>query len=106
MMTVDSVRAALAEHGGLPELDACSSPRPARCAPRPEAVTRRHATARRARILRPLQEQVHAEALSADPSRAAASAIAGALIDASDRIANSLDTLAAEIRRQTRPRTA
>jgi hypothetical protein len=49
--------------------------------------------------LRPLQEEL-AESLAGHPERAGGVETATTLIDASDRITNSLDTLIGELRRQ------
>ncbi len=98
VLAVEAVRGALPQTGERPELDefmsladqvlvgceqAVRSGRPPRSVPR----------------LRPAQEQL-AKALIAQPQRAGGVEIAGVLIDACDRIANSLDTLASELRRQ------
>ncbi len=98
MLTVDAVRAALHEAGAVPELDelmrladqvldcceqAVRSGRPPRSVPK----------------LRPAQERL-AKVLIAQPQRIGGLETAGALIDACDRITNSLDTLAGELRRQ------
>lgn len=55
--------------------------------------------------LRPVQEQLHA-ALMRDPDRFGGPATAGAIDDASDRLANGIDTLLAGIRRNGAPTAA
>jgi hypothetical protein len=49
--------------------------------------------------LRPVQESFRPVARE-QPDRVGGAEVAGALLDATDRVANSLDTLAAEVRRQ------
>ena len=56
----------------------------------------------RCRPSAPVQERC-TEVIVADPSRVGGTAAAGALADASDRMANSLDTLISELRRQLGP---
>jgi uncharacterized membrane protein YccC len=98
MLTVDAVRGALPDLGAAPELgefmalaaaalDCCEqsirSGQPPRCVPQ----------------LRPAQERL-VTALAEGPMRASDVETAGALVDASDRITDSLDTLVSELRRQ------
>jgi uncharacterized membrane protein YccC len=98
LMTVDSVSLAVREAGGLPPLDellheaatalrACEEALPMSSAPRGVPP------------LRPAQERLHA-VLAQDPARAGGIEVAGALADATDRLANAVDTLVSEIRRQ------
>ncbi|HEY7010767.1 MAG TPA: FUSC family protein [Jatrophihabitantaceae bacterium] len=55
--------------------------------------------------LRPTQERLH-RVLRDDPARAGGIETAGALADASDRLANAVDTLASELRRRFATREA
>jgi uncharacterized membrane protein YccC len=104
LMTIDSVSGAVRAAGGLAPLDellhqaggalqAC------------EDALRTSSPPRGVPALRPAQEELH-ELLSNDPARAGGIEIAGALTDASDRLANAVDTLVSEIRRQLGSRTA
>jgi uncharacterized membrane protein YccC len=63
------------------------------------AATRSGAGPRSIAALRPAQERL-AEVVLRDPSRVGDPATAAALVDATDRITNSLDTLVDELRRQ------
>ncbi|MEO8888397.1 MAG: FUSC family protein [Jatrophihabitantaceae bacterium] len=98
MFTVDAVRMSVHDAGGVPELDSLlqaaagvlsSCEQAVRSATAPKPVPR----------LRPLQG-VLGSVLAADPSPLPDVATTGALIDACDRITNSLDTLVSELRRQ------
>jgi uncharacterized membrane protein YccC len=104
LMTIDGLRASILDAGGLPALDVlldqaadglreCSTALRTGTAPR--GIT----------SLRPAQERLHA-VLAADPARAGGAETAGALADASDRLANAVDTLADELRRQLGSRVA
>lgn len=98
LMTIDSVRASMRASGTLPALEellreagdalgACEQAVRTGCPPRGLAP------------LRPVQERLH-EVLRDEPARAGGIETAGALADASDRLANAVDTLASELRRQ------
>jgi uncharacterized membrane protein YccC len=105
LMTVDTVRrtvrAGIASAGELPELDdllRAASEALAAC----ETAVRIGSVPRGVPAVRPLQERLHA-VLAADPARAGGAETAGALADATDRLANGVDTLAAELRRHLGP---
>jgi hypothetical protein len=98
MLTVDAVRGSLRDINGLAEfeefmalaaevLDCCAQS--IRSRQRPRSVPR----------LRPTQDRL-ARVLTHQPARAGAVETAGALVDACDRITDSLDTLVSELRRQ------
>jgi hypothetical protein len=70
-----------------------------------EQAVRSSSAPRGAPSLRAAQEELHA-ALTARPDRVGGVETAGALADASDRLANAVDTLASELRRQLGSRTA
>jgi uncharacterized membrane protein YccC len=97
MLSIDAVRGPLREAGGLPELASF-------LAAAGEALdAARHALETGAEPaggprLRPRQERLRA-VVEAESGRLGL-ATAGALVEATDRITNSLDTLAAELRRQ------
>jgi uncharacterized membrane protein YccC len=104
LMTIDSVRAAVHDAGGLGVLDhllhvADESLRAC------EIAVRTSSAPRGAASLRPMQEQLYA-LLSAEPDRVGGAETAGALADSSDRLANAVDTLASELRRQLGSRAA
>jgi uncharacterized membrane protein YccC len=102
LMTVDAVRrTVLASSAELAELDAvlrAASAALAAC----ETAVRTATVPRGVTPLRPLQERLH-EVLTHDPSRAGNAETAGALDDATDRLANGIDTLVAELRRHLGP---
>jgi uncharacterized membrane protein YccC len=98
MLTVDAVRAAVHRAGAITEFDAFTAAVAAVLSGCEQAVRSGH-TSRRSGSLRDAADRL-AAALVADPDRVGGLEIAGALVDASDRIANSLDTLVAELRRQ------
>jgi DNA-binding response OmpR family regulator len=98
MLSVEAVRRRLREAGGLPELaeflDAAAevldaTQRALLCGQQPGTVP----------DLRPLQDRL-ATMLVEDPARAGGVDTATTLVDATDRITNSLDTLISELRRQ------
>jgi uncharacterized membrane protein YccC len=98
LMTIDSVRATVHDVGGLPALDALL--RQAASVLRVcEESLRSSLPPRGVPDLRPAQERLH-PILRAEPARAGGVETAGALADASDRLANAVDTLVSEIRRQ------
>ncbi len=66
---------------------------------RAEHAVRATAPPRGVPKLRPAQQRL-ADALIAEPQRAGSAETSGALVEASDRIANSLDTLVSELHRQ------
>ncbi len=97
LLTVDAVRGRVREAGGLPELDevlrlAGSALAAAETALRTGGAPRAVPDLRQAQALL-------VELLKQDAGRAGGPEAAGALVDASDRIANSLDTLLNELRR-------
>jgi uncharacterized membrane protein YccC len=98
MLTIDAVRITVHGAGGVPELDALMQAAASVLSSCEQAV-RSGAAPRSVPKLRPLQETLTA-ALTADPSPIPDVATTEALIDACDRITNSLDTLASELRRQ------
>jgi uncharacterized membrane protein YccC len=98
MLTVDAVRATLPDPGSLPELDEVTA-LAARVLGCCEQAVRSGQPPRSVPRLRPAQERL-ATALTAEPQRAGGAETAGALIDACDRITDSLDTLVSELRRQ------
>ena len=97
MLTIDAVRGALHQAGGLPELDELmrATARALECC---EQSVRLGQSPRSVPKLRPLQEQL-AKTLTANPQRAGGVETAGTLVDACDRVTNSLDTLVSELRR-------
>jgi uncharacterized membrane protein YccC len=97
MLTVDAVRKVLP---GLPE--GVEFFRAAEQVLRRCELSVLDGSAPRRHGLRPAQQQL-AALLTAHPERAGGVAAAGALVTATDRVANSLDTLASELRRQFRP---
>jgi hypothetical protein len=100
MLTVDAVCGPIHRAGPLPELDAFLAATAATLSAVEQAV-RAGAAPRATPKLRPLQEEL-AAAVGADRHGDAGldAATAAALLDATDRITNSLDTLLAELRRQ------
>ena len=97
-LTLDTLRPAIRDSGGnllLDEFLAAAAAVLSSC----EQAVRIGRAPRAVAPLRPLQERLVA-ALAADDSGVGGAATAAALIDASDRITNSLDTLVAELRRQ------
>jgi hypothetical protein len=105
MVAIDAVRVPVREAGGVPQLrdflDAAGEVLAAvgtsvRTGERPAPV--RHP-------LRPLQQRL-AAALNRDPAPAGGAANAAILVDATDRVTNSLDTLYAAVRRMVSPGTA
>jgi uncharacterized membrane protein YccC len=104
LMTIDSVRSQVQDAGGLPELDdvlRAASEALTGC----EQALRTGSAQRSAPAVRPAQERLH-ERLATAPERVGGLEVAGALADASDRLANGVDTLVAEIRRQRASRPA
>jgi hypothetical protein len=86
------------ETGGVPELDALTQAAAGALSAFEQAV--RSGTAPKSiPKLRPLQQALTA-ALTAEPRPIADVATTGALIDAGDRLTNSLDTHDSELRRQ------
>ncbi|MCU1656547.1 MAG: hypothetical protein JWO57_1203 [Pseudonocardiales bacterium] len=98
MLSIDALRPALREAGGLAEFDELMR-RAADALDRCERSVRTGTPPRPVPKLREAQEQL-AAVLAEDPGRAGGVETASALLDASDRIANSLDTLVSELRRQ------
>ncbi len=104
MLAVDALRVPLRESGGVASLvpflgAAAETLRDTADAVEQDTSGRAHASGQ----LRALQEDVVA-ALADDPDQAGGPDGAATLVDATDRIANSLDTLRAELRRQRRER--
>ena len=98
MLTIESLRVALRETGGLVELDELLST----CIyvlQRCERAVRMGASPGPAPRLRQVQVRL-ADRLERDPQSAGGVETAAALVEASDRVANSLDTLVSELRRQ------
>ncbi len=104
LMTVDSLRAALQEAGGAPELDALLHQAGLALHACEQAV-RTSSAPHGAPSLRAAQEELHAF-LTAHPERVGGVETAGAFADASDRLANAVDTLVSELRRQLGARAA
>ncbi len=104
LMTIDSVRLRVRDAGGLPELDELLHTA-AEALSACEQALRSGSAPRGAATLRPAQERLH-ERVSGAPGRVGGLEVAGALADASDRLANGVDTLVAEIRRQLGSRAA
>ncbi len=98
MLSIDAVRVPLRDAGGVPELAAFLAAAGAVLDAAGAAVAGGTAPAA-VKGLRAQQEQL-AQALTGDPERAGGVAVASTLIEASDRITNSLDTLTDELRRQ------
>lgn len=98
MLTVDAVRPAVHRAGTIAELDAFTGAVAAVLSGCEQAV-RSGLTSRTSGSLRAAQDRL-ATVLTADPDRVGGIETAGALVDATDRVANSLDTLVAEPRRQ------
>jgi uncharacterized membrane protein YccC len=104
LMTIDGLREAILASGGVAPLDALLA----------QAADGLHAcaTALRSGVaprgvasLRPTQEELHG-VLTGEPGRVGGLETAGALADASDRLANAVDTLVDELRRQLGSRAA
>ncbi|MDT4933538.1 MAG: hypothetical protein QOK11_1430, partial [Pseudonocardiales bacterium] len=104
MLTIDALRPALREAGGLPELDVLMRVA-AEVLESCETAVRTGVAPRQSGRLREAQRAL-AEALTKEPQRAGSAETAAALIDATDRVANSLDTLVNELRRQLAGSTA
>jgi hypothetical protein len=100
MLTIDALRPALRELGGLRELDELLQQAAAVLQSAETAI--RSGTAPRSASLRPAQEAL-AAAVERNRARFGSADVAAALLDATDRIANSLDTLVSELRRQLAP---
>ena len=98
MLTVDAVRVAVRDGGGVPELDELLSQAAAALSIAEQSV-RAGRPPRAAPDLRAGQRAVVA-AMDERPDRVGGADNAAALVDATDRLANSLDTLHAELRRQ------
>jgi uncharacterized membrane protein YccC len=98
LLTIDAVRVAVRDAGGVAELaeflraaaEALAAARLAVQTGEPPGAGRR---------LRPLHDRL-ADTLAADPGRAGGVATATTLVEATDRVTNSLDTLLSELRRQ------
>lgn len=104
LMTIDGMRSAIHKvDGGPPELRRLLAA--ARVALDACAQALRTQTAPRAPSLRPIQEELY-RAMVADPARTGGAEVSGALADASDRLANAVDTLVSELRRQLGTRTS
>lgn len=97
-LAVDAVRAAVREAGGLPELDQFLAAAGEALAAAERAVAEGALPPQPVR-LRPEQEKL-AAALEAAPDQVGGAPSAAVLLEASDRITDSLDTLLAELRRQ------
>jgi uncharacterized membrane protein YccC len=98
VLAVEAVRGALPESGERPEFDELMTLAGQVLAGCEQAVRSGRAP-RSVPKLRPAQERL-TQALIAQPQHGGGAEIAGALIDAGDRMTNSLDTLASELRRQ------
>lgn len=97
LMTIDSVRATVHSAGAPAQFEQflrAASTALGAC----EAAVRSSAPPRNVPALRPLQDRLN-EVLRAAPERVGGAEVAGALADATDRLANAVDTLAAELRR-------
>jgi uncharacterized membrane protein YccC len=104
LMTIDGLRTTLHDAGDVAELDALLGA--ANDALRACAVAVRSGTPPRGvGSLRPPQEELHT-VLTEQPTRVGGIEAAGALADATDRLANAIDTLVDELRRQLGSRTA
>jgi uncharacterized membrane protein YccC len=102
VLALDAVRSSLAEAGGgPPELRAFLATA-AEALQAEEAALRAGTAPRSMPKLRPRYEAL-AEKLNADADSAGGLSAAATVADATDRITNSLDTLAVELRRQLRP---
>ena len=101
-LTVDALRPALRESGTHPDLvrflDAAADALAVAEQAVAEHAVVEHAVPRSGPRLRPLQQQL-AEALDAYPDRVGGPATAAGLIEATDRMTNSLDTLLRGLRR-------
>lgn len=98
MLTVDAIRPALPERAGTPALGEFMAAAAAALTACEQAVRGQRAP-RAVRPLRPLHEAL-VDALRAEPPVMSDASAGAALVDATDRITNSLDTLLAELRRQ------
>jgi uncharacterized membrane protein YccC len=98
LMTIDSVRAAVYGTGRLPELDEFLRDASAALRSCEDAVLS-GAAPRPVPGLRTAQDRLRV-ALEADLTRAGGVDAAGALADATDRLANAIDTLISELRRR------
>ncbi|MCW2496839.1 FUSC family protein [Jatrophihabitans sp.] len=99
LLTVDSVRLRVRDAGGLAELDELLRLAGMALESAEEALRSGQAP-RNIPDLRAAQSRL-VEVLKTAPERAGGAEAAGALVDASDRMANSLDTLLNELRRST-----
>jgi uncharacterized membrane protein YccC len=104
LMTFDSVRVSMHDAAGLAELDDLLRDA-GRALDAAETALRSASPPRGATNLRPEQERLHARLVAA-PERVGGAEIAGALADASDRLANAVDTLLDELRGQLDSRPA
>lgn len=98
MLSVDAVRVPLREAGGSAELAEFLAAAGASLDAARDAVLSWTAP-RSVPRLRPRQEEL-AATLASEPERAGGPAVAATLLEATDRITNSLDTLLGELRRQ------
>jgi uncharacterized membrane protein YccC len=98
MLSVDAVRGTVREAGGMPELAAFLTAA-GELLDAARAAVLSGAPPEKVLDLRPRQEEL-AELLSAEPERVGGIETAATLVEATDRITNSLDTLIAELRRQ------
>jgi uncharacterized membrane protein YccC len=104
MLIIDAVRSAVHEAESLPEFDELMA-LAANALECSERSIRSGQPPRSVSPLRPAQERL-AAALRSDPARVGGVETASALIDATDRVTNSLDTLVSELRRQLETRPA
>jgi len=98
LMTIDSVRATIHEAGLPPRLQELLHAASDALAAAGDAV-RIGTPPTGTSSLRPLQDALYAE-LRAAPERVGGAEVAGALADATDRLANAIDTLIAGLRRR------
>jgi hypothetical protein len=104
MLIIDAVRSAVHEAESLPEFDELMA-LAANALECSERSIRSGQPPRSVSPLRPAQERL-AAALRSDSARVGGVETASALIDATDRVTNSLDTLVSELRRQLETRPA
>jgi uncharacterized membrane protein YccC len=98
MLSVEALRPPLRDAGGVPELEAFLAEagdvlRAARTAIRSDEIPAPGSDLR-------LRQERLAQLLSADPGRAGGLEVVATLVEATDRVTNSLDTLVEELRRQ------
>ncbi|HEU5265189.1 MAG TPA: FUSC family protein [Jatrophihabitans sp.] len=104
MMAIDAVRVSVREAGSVPQLPAFLRAAADALGVLQAAVGSGNRPAGPRRALRPLQHEL-AATVERDPGRVGGIANAAIIIDATDRVANSLDTLLGALRGRSAPST-